>query len=198
MITFTSNKYTAPCVGNSGGVARAWVFDPADFTWTQAAATAANPLPPYTAVALMAGATLVGGSGFYNIPFYYLTADYKATHSRKNTTNKWAHQFSCMMPQINKDLTEFIANMQAVGTCSSLGLVIEDYNGTITVVGEGYVNGTPIPALWRMLMDGTEETTGTAIDDDNGVKLVIKGDYNRKAVQFTGGLAAILALVETV
>lgn len=198
MLSITNNKYTAPCTSNSGGIARAWLFDPMDFTWTQAAATAANPLPPYTAVALMAGATLVGGSGFYPIPFYYLTAEYKATQSRKLTANKWAHQFSCVMPQINSGLTEFIANAQTAGTCSSLGLVIEDYNTTITVVGEGVVNGVVIGALWRLLMDGTEEQTGKAIDDDNSVTFMLKGDYNRKAVQFTGGLAAILALQETV
>ena len=197
MITITLAKYVNPCVANSGGISRAWVFDPADFTWTQAAGTAGAPLPPYTAVALSAGATLVGGSGFYPIPFYYLTAQYKATHSRKNTANKWTHTFSCFLPGINASLTEFIGNLQNASTCSSLGLLIEDYNGVFTVVGEGIVNTLPIPGLWRMLMDGSDEDTGKAIDDDNGVMLSIKGDYNRKAVQYIGSLASIIALQET-
>jgi hypothetical protein len=198
MLTVTSNKYTPACNANSGGVSRAWIFDPADFTWTQAAATAANPLPPYTAVALVSGATLAGGSGFYPIPFYYLTASYKATHTRKNTANKWTHTFSCMLPQMSSGLTEYIANIQSASTCSSIGLLIEDYNGIFTVIGEGVVNGTAIAQLWRMLMDGTEEDTGKNIDDDNAVTLVIKGDYNRKAVQYTGTLDSIVALQETV
>jgi len=198
MLSITLAKHNASCNANSGGVSRAWLFDPADFTWTQASATAADPLPPYTAVALSTGATLVGGSGFYPINFYYLSASYKATHSMKNSANKWTHEFSCFLPQISSDLTGYIANIQATSTCASVGLVIEDFNGTITIVGEGVINANPIPGVWRMLMDGSSEETGKALDDENGVNLVIKGDYNRKAIQFTGGLSSILALVETV
>lgn len=197
MLSITNNKYVAPCLGNSGGISNAWVFDPADFTFTQAAGTASNPLAPYTAVALMAGATLVGGSGFYPVPFYYLTGSYKATHSKKNTSNVWAHELSFFMPRINSGLTEFIANLQAASSCSSLGWIIEDYNQTVTVLGEMNVGGVPIP-LWRMLMDGSTEETGKSMEDDNGATVMIKGTYTRKAVQFTGGIAAIIALQETV
>jgi hypothetical protein len=198
MLSITLAKDPLNCIANSGGVSRAWVFDPADFTWTQAAATAALPYPPYTAIALMTGATLTGGSGFYPINFYYLTAEKKSGQSRKNTSNKWAHQFSCLLPYENSALINFIGTLQAASTCSSLGLVIEDYNGNITIMGEQFVGGNPIPALWRMLMDGTEITSGKQIEDDNAVTLMIKGDYIRPAIQFTGGLSAILALAETV
>jgi len=95
MLSIALTKHNPACNSNSGGVSRAWVFDPADFTWTQAAPSTGIPYPPYTAVALMSGATLAGGSGFYPINFYYLTAQYKYPHSRKNTSNTWAHQFSC-------------------------------------------------------------------------------------------------------
>lgn len=198
MLTITNHKYVATCAANSGGISRLWVFDPADFTWTQAAATAANPLPPYTAVALMAGATLVGGSGFYKVPLYYLTGMYKAVQSRKNTSNVWSHELSFTLPQMSIELTEFIANLQAAANCSSLGWLICDYNGVFTVLGEQFVGGVAIPGLWRMLMDGTEETTGKALEDDNASTIVIKGNYNRKAVQYTGSLASIVALEETV
>lgn len=198
MLSITLAKHSAACNANSGGISRAWLFDPADFSWTQAAATSAAPLPPYTAVALASGATLTGGSGFYPISFYYLSADYKATHSRKNSANKWMHEFSCFLPQESSDLTNYIANMQAASTCSSLGILLQDYNGTFTVLGEGVVNGNPVNQVWRMLMDGTTDATGKAIDDDNGVQLVIKGEYNRKAIQYTGTLASIVALQETV
>lgn len=198
MLTITLAKHNPSCNSNSGGISRAWVADPADFTWTQAAATAAVPYAPYTAVALSAGATLVGGSGFYPINFYYQTAQVKSTHSRKNTSNTWAHQFSCYLAQENSDLINFIGTLQQASTCSSLMIVVEDSNGNIFVYGEAVVNGNPITAIWRMLMDGSEADTGKVFEDDNGISLMVKGNYIRPAIQFTGGLAAIIALQETV
>jgi hypothetical protein len=187
MLSVTVSKYVPSCIPNSGGISRAWVFDPADFDFTYAAGTG------YTAVALMGGATILGGSGFFPIKFNYLEGQYKASHTFKGSSNKWAHSISLQVAYIGQELADFLTDMQTASTCGSLAFVLELNNGKVIVIGESNVNSAVIPNF-RFVMDGTEADSGKAFDDNNGAQLMFKGDYTRAAYEFTGGVAAIIAL----
>jgi len=188
MLSVSITGYAPPCSNNSGGISRAWVFDPADMDFTQATET-----DPYTAVALVAGATVVGGSGFKPIKFDYLEAEHKAVQSLKGSSNKWAHTLALQVPQHGQKLSEFLLKQSIASSCGSLGFVIEQNNGKVIVIGESVVNASTIP-VFRIVMDGTEDGSGKAFDDVNGAKLMYKGDYSRPAWEYTGGIDAIIAL----
>lgn len=188
MLTIQVSGYTKPCESNSGGISRAWVFDPADFDFTQATAS-----DPYTAVALAAGATIIDGSGFFPIGFDYLEGELKAPQTGKGSSNKYAHSLMLQVPVMGQELTKFLLDMQKASACSSLGFIVECNNGKVMVLGERVVNGGTIP-FFRVVMDGTEVESGKAMDDHNGAKLMFKGDYTRPLHEFTGGVDAIIAL----
>ena len=196
MIQIQVTGYTKPCTPNSGGVSRVFVFDPADFNWTQAAATAPG-LGAYTAVALRAGATILTGSGFFEVGFDYLEGQYKAGHNAKGSSQKWAHTLTLEVPELCQNLASFFYGMQAALTCASLGFVIVQNNGHILIMGEKYVNAAELPAVFRVIMDGSEADSGKVFDDPNGGKLMVKGDYIRPLIEYTGGLATITALLGT-
>lgn len=187
MLSVSLSKYTPDCVQNSGGISRAWVFDPADFDFTLVSGAG------YTAVALVAGATVLGGSGFFPIKFNYVEGQYKATQSMKGTSVKYAHSLSLQVSIVGQTLAEFLIDMQKASSCNSLGFIIEMNNGKVIVIGESVVNSEVIP-FFRVVMDGTELDGGKAFDDNNGATLMFKGDYSRPAYEFTGGVAAIIAL----
>lgn len=196
MLLVQVSGYTKQCEPNSGGISRIFVFDPADMDFTQSAITAPG-LAPYTAVALMAGATILGGSGFFEIGFDHMEADLKAPHSVKGSSQKFTHTLSMQIPGESQRLTNFLYAMMSALMCTSLGFVVVYNNGKIKVMGEKIVNAAELPALFRVIMDGTEIDSGKAMDDPNGAKVVFKGDYNRPLNEFTGGLSAILALKGT-
>ena len=192
MLAVQVSGYTKPCVPNTGGISRVWVFDPADLDYTQGA----SPNNSYTAVALIGGATILGGSGFFAIGFDYLSGQYKAPQSVKGSSIKFAHELSLHLPSLDNDLTNFMLTMMNALACASLGFVIEQNNGHILVIGEQSVNGETIP-LFRIQMDGTSVDSGKAFDDENGATVMFKGDYSRPAYEFTGGIDAIIALQGT-
>lgn len=196
MLSIQVTGYTKQCVPNSGGISRVFVFDPVDFDWTQSGITVPG-LAPYTAVALRGGATLLGGSGFFEIGFDYLEAEHKAPQSVKGSSQKWAHSLSLQLPYDNQRLTNFLYAMMAALTCTSLGFVIVYNNSVIKIMGERYVNAAELTAIFRVIMDGSEVDSGKAMDDPNGAKVMFKGDYNRPLNEFTGGIGAITALAGT-
>lgn len=191
MLTIQVEGYIKPCAPNTGGVSRVWVFDPADFDWTGIAGDF-----EYTAVALVAGATILGGSGFFPVQFDYLEGELKAPQSVKGSSNKYANSLALQVPVNGKELSKFIATMQQATACSSLGFVIEQNNSKVMIMGESIVNGGTIP-FFRIIMDGTEIDTGKAFDDPNGAKLMFKGDYGRPLCEFTGGVDVIIGLQGT-
>lgn len=187
MLKITNAKYTPACGTNSGGISRVWNFDPADMDFTY------TPGTGYTAVGLVAGATVLGGSGFFPIAFNQYEADYKGPQTIKGTSVKYAHALSLQVSFIGQKLTDFLEKMDTASSCYGVGFVIEFNNGTIIVVGENVVDGASIP-LWRMRHDGSDTDSGKAFDDNNGGTLMFKGDYSRPAREFTGGVTAIIAL----
>jgi hypothetical protein len=188
MLSVTVAKYIPSCEPNSGGISRAWVFDPADFDFTKPGATS-----EYTAVALAGSATILGGSGFFPIKFNYLEGQLKSPQTMKGTSVKYAHSLSLQVPEMGKELTDFLIKMQKASSCGSLAFIVEQNNGRVMVLGESIVNADVIPNF-RVVMDGTELDGGKAFDDANGATLMFKGDYTRPLCEFTGGVAAIIAL----
>jgi hypothetical protein len=190
MLAVTVGKYTPVCATNAGGVSRIWTFDAADFDFTY------TPGTGYTAVALMAGATVVGGSGFFPINFNYLEAEYKAPQTIKGTSVSYMHTLTLQVSTLSEELTDFMIKMQTASACGDLGFIIQLNNGTILVIGESIVNGDKLPR-YRIIMDGSEMASGKAFDDNNGAALSFKGSFSKPAHVFTGGLAAIEALEAT-
>jgi len=192
MLSIPLTGFLKDCNPNQGGISRIWVADPADFNFTQAGAT-----DPYTAVALNSGATVAGGSGFFKVDFTYLEATYKAAQSVKGTQNKVSHTLTAQLPKISDGLNAFLFQAMEAAYCSALLVVMQFNTGVIKVMGEAWVNAAPIPAVFRIVMDGTEEDSGKNYDDFSGANVSFKGDYWRPAFTFTGGLAAITALEAT-
>lgn len=197
MLSIQVSGYTKQCDPITGGVSRVFVFDPADMDWTQGAITAPG-LAAYTAVGLHGGATILGGSGFFEIGFDYLEGDYKGTPSVKGSSQKYTHQLTLHLPEMSQRLTNFIFAMQSALTCTSLGFVIVLNTGKIFIMGEKIVNAAELAAVFRVIMgDGGEIGSGKAMDDPQGATVVFKGDYGRPLNEFTGGIAAITALAGT-
>ena len=189
MLSGVAIKYDPTCINNAGGISRAWLFDAADFDFT----TGVDPAT-YSAVALMAGATLIGGSGFHPIKFNHLEGEYKATHTQNtNSSNEYAHTVSLQVQILGSELTNFMDLNQKLSACGRLGIVLELNNGKIIVIGESIVNAVVLP-VFKVRLDGTELGSGKGWGDNNGATLSFKGMYNRAAYEFTGGSSAIIAL----
>lgn len=91
MLSFKIRPLSKTCKSTSGGVARIWIFDPEDFTFTQAADDPITGPQPYTAVALRSFGTggtatattasnavtaitvTAGGSGYTSAPTITIT-----------------------------------------------------------------------------------------------------------------------------
>lgn len=178
MLSIPVIGYVKPCTPNSGGISRVWVFDPEDMDFTYVPGSAI-----YSAVALRAGATILGGSGFFPIGFDYLEGRVQSAQSAKGSSNKWANTLELEVPFFGKELALFLESMQQATSCSSLGFILEQNNGKVVVMGEKYVNSATIP-FFRVIMDGTKADGGKAYDDPNGAALMFKGDYSRPLYEY--------------
>jgi hypothetical protein len=187
MLAITVAGYTAACGPVSGGVSRIWVFDPADFDFTQAGAK-----DPYTAVARRAGATSVGGAKMFPITFAEEEAELKFTKTTGIVSNKYEHSVEATLPNLSNDITEFMMVMDEGGVCAGLGLIIELNSGKIFVMGERYVNASAMKRFKVKLTDATGQS-GKKWDDLNGANVIFKGNFDRGLLEFTGGAAAIIA-----
>ena len=192
MLSIQTTGYLKACSPNHGGISRIWIGDPQDFNFTQA-----EPNGPYMAVSLNAGASIVGGSGFYKVDFTYLEGTYKSNQSVKGTQNKVSHTLTCQLPTMSTRLNDFLMTAMAATYCTGLLVVMQFNTGVIKVMGEAVVNSMPIPAVFRVIMDGTEEDSGKAYDDFSGANVSFKGDYWRFAMVFEGGVEGITALEAT-
>jgi hypothetical protein len=193
MLCIRLKSFDRACQATSGGVSRVWIFDRDDFNWTQAADDADGSKGVYTAVALRAGATLIGGSGFFPVDFQYLEAEYKYAQSKKGASVKYEHSLEMMLPDIGQFITTWNNKVDAAGACCGIGILVELYSGKMLVLGEKWVNAASIPE-WRMAQDGSTATSGKLTDDENGQTTILKGDYVRSAYEYTGGVASITAL----
>lgn len=188
MLCFNAKGYVRTCAGVSGGVSRIWIFDPADFDWTLAQADA----PAYSVVARRSGATAEGGACMYPVVFQDKEANYQFAHSVTGCAVRYEHTLNLQLPQLSGSLTRFLQYLDAAGCCCGLGFVIELNDGKIFVMGERYVGGAPIP-LFKVRQDGTTGDTGKLFSDFNGANVVMKADYSRALLEYSGGISAIVA-----
>lgn len=182
MLCVTLTAYKRACSGVTGGLSRLWVFDPADFDFTQAKTD-----DPYTVVARRMGAAT---AKMYPIKFQFKEAERTWKQSVKSCSVKYEHEIKAQLPQLSNDLTVFLKTLDSAGCCCGLGFVIQHNDGKIFVMGEKYVNATSIP-FFEVKMDGSDGASGKLYDDFNGANMVIKGDYSRELYEFTGGASAI-------
>lgn len=181
------------CGGTTGGVSDAAIFDPSDFNFTQAAAVS-GVAQPYTAIALRAGATAVGGAKVFLINFQQDEAEYTWKQSVKGCSVKYEHQLTLQLNNNSQDLTTFLQSLDAAGCCCGLGVIIRLNSGKIFVMGEKYVGGSAIPRF-TIKQDGSDGTSGKLFDDANVGNLILKGSYTRPLYEYTGTWASIEALM---
>jgi hypothetical protein len=187
MLCVTLKSYTKPCGGVSGGVSRIWVFDPTDFNFTQVAKN-----DPYTVIALRDGATAAAGAKIFPINFQRKEAEFKFKHTITGCSVKYEFDISAQLPGLTNDLTAYLMSLDTAGCCCGLGLIIELNTGVVLVIGERYVNASLIP-YFEVKMDGTDGTSGKKFEDFQGANVMFKGEYNRPAFEYTGGINSLIA-----
>jgi len=196
MLCIKLKSFDRACGPTTGGVSRIWIFDREDFNFTQAATDANGDKPVYTAVALRAGATADDGALMFPIKFEAKEAEYKYAQSRKGSSVKYEHSLEFLLPDLGHFITQWNEKVDAASVCCGIGLIVELNSGKIIVLGEKYVNAAPITD-WKIEQNGSSGTSGKLYDDVNGQTTALKGDYKRGAYEYSGGVAAIVAL-ETV
>jgi hypothetical protein len=192
MLCVNLKKYTRPCLGVTGGISRIWIFDPADFDFTQAAAIDGQA-QPYTAIARRAGATAANGGNMFPVVFQYQEANRSWKHAVNGCSVMYSHEVKAQLPQLSHELTVFLKSLDSAGCCCGLGLIIEHNDGKIFVMGEKFVNAVQIP-FFLVKMDGSDGDSGKKFNDFNGANVLFKSDYSRDLYEFNGGSAAINAL----
>ena len=185
MLCVTLTAYTRPCGGVSGGVSNIWIFDPSDFNFTQTAAGDA-----YTVAARRTGATAVGGALMFPVKFQSKESEFKFKHTVNGCSVKYEFEMSAQLPDLSNDLTNFLSALDSAGCCCGLGIAVLFNTGKLFIIGEKYVNDSLIP-YFEVMMNGTEGGSGKKFEDFNGANVMFKGEYNRMAREFTGGVSVI-------
>lgn len=193
MLAIKLKKFDRECAPTSGGVSRLWIFDRDDFDFTQGVADADGNKPPYTAIALRAGATADGGGLLFKVLFEYKTAEYKYSQSLTGSSVKYEHSLEMLLPDIGHFITQWNERVDSASACNGIGMIIELNSGKIIVIGEKYVNGDPIRE-WRIVQNGSSATSGKLFEDPNGQTTVLTGDFYRSAYEYSGTVASLLAL----
>ncbi|MFB6453714.1 hypothetical protein ACE38W_00460 [Chitinophaga sp. Hz27] len=186
-VKLKDNKRT--CTGVSGGISNAVLFDPADFNFTQT-----TPDDGYSAIALREGATAAGGAKMFDFQFQINEAERKVKVSRKGPSVKYEHELSLQVPQLSQDRTTFFQMLDAGSTCCGVGMILRHNDGKIFVIGERFVNDEEI-TKFLLQHDGSDGGSGKQFDDFNGMNVVLKANYTRELVEFTGAWSAITALM---
>lgn len=187
MLCVTLSSYVRTCSAVSGGISDIMLFDPSDFTFTQASLTA-----PYTAIATRPGASIATDILMFPISFTENEADRTWKQTRKGCSTKYDHEVHAQLPQLSDALTTFLQSMDAAGCCCGLGIIIRHNDGKIFVMGEKYVGANAIPKF-TVTMDGSDGTSGKLFDDFNGANVLFKGPYSRELREYTGTWATLLA-----
>lgn len=193
MLCITLKAFDRPCAPTSGGVSRVWIYDRDDFNFTQGAADADGNKPQYSAIALRAGAIPADGALLFPVTFQVKEAEYRYTQSLNGPSVKYEHILEMLLPDIGHFITQWNEKIDAAAACCGIGLIVELNSGKILVLGEKYVNGTPIRD-WRIGQNGSTGTSGKLYEDPNGQTTLLTGDFFRGAYEYSGGVAALIAL----
>jgi hypothetical protein len=139
------------------------------------------------------GATAAGGGKLYPVNFMPETGEYSFDNpNTENYSVKYEHTFTGQLLNLSQDLTNYLATLNQGGACCGLGVIMELNNGKILVMGESYVAGSAIkPFRIKMSNKGG---SGKKYEDFNGTEVSFNGAYVRPLYEYTGGVAALLAL----
>lgn len=196
MLNVVFQKYTKTCTSVAGGISRIWLYDPADFNWTETS-TGTPPVltvKKYSAIVRQAGATFAGGARMFSIPIIpeeSLRTGKQA--SRKGCGTRWEHEVTFQLAQLTGELEGYLQNLADASCCAGIGLVIEHFDGKLFSAGEMFVNTVSIPTF-KMYMDGTETESGKVMDDFNGATVKIKGAYTRELREISVAVSVIIGL----
>jgi hypothetical protein len=180
------------CGSNTGGITRFWLFDPQDITFTQASATTGIPYPPYTAIALVSGAPT--GAGLSRFDIVPGSGELKTSQSASKMTNIWNFDVSGECAVMSNSMVNALVNAGTGVSGYGVGVIVEDNNGNIWVMGELFIGTAQLSKIFKMMLDGTELATGKDYGDYNGATVSLKGKYVRPAIQYTGTLASVQSL----
>lgn len=192
MLCVQLGGFKRQCQPSSSGVAKAGIFDPNDFDFTQAVPTA-GVIQPYSALALTTGASGTGGGSANGAKIY--TVDFEpnqAQYTYKRADGRFAsyeHEFKAQLLGLSQDLTNFYMMLDAASYCCGIGLVLWMYNGKVFVVGESSVNGNAI-APFLMLNSTSDGDSGKAFADFSGGNLDLKGTYSRPPIELQAAAGA--------
>lgn len=192
MLCITLKAFNRICAPTTGGVSRVWIFDRDDFNFTQGAAVNGD-LPAYSAIALRAGADPGAGALLFPVTFETKTAEYRYTQSLTGSSVKYEHILEMLLPDIGHFITNWNEKVDAAAACCGIGIIVELQSGKILVLGEKYVNAASIRE-WKIGQNGSTGTSGKLFEDPNAQTTLLTGDYSRGAYEFSGGVAAIVAL----
>lgn len=178
------------CIGVSGGIAQIFLFDNADFDFTQAAPVS-GVIQPYTAVADLSA----GAGKFYGVNFQRNEAEYTFDQSSKGGYfTKYTHKLNFNAPDLSMLTTQWNKLVDLAGECCGIGIVIVLNSGRILIMGEGSVNTAGLAIPFFCYQDGSKGTSGKKFDDMNANSVQLNGDYTRSLIEYTGGIASIIAL----
>ena len=183
-------KYApATCAVVPGGIAQIFIFDSTIFDFTQAAPTG-GVIAPYTAI------TDLGSSDkLYPVKFQRMKAKY--TYKQSNTDGvspSYEHSLHFSVPNLNQLNAQWSTLVDATGYCCGVGVIMILNSGVILVMGEGSVNTNPLTVPFYVYQDGSAGDTGEKMQDTNSAQIVLKGEYNRPLIQYTGAASTITAL----
>lgn len=177
------------CTVKPGGISQIYLFDSTLLDFTQAAPVS-GVTQPYTAITDLGTSTKI-----YGVQFARMQAQYQAT--QKNTTGinaGYEHTLTFPVPDLSMLSTQWSILADNQGYCCGIGLVIIFNSGRIFIMGESSVNGVGLAYPFYTWQDGSKADSGKKADDMNAYTAVIKGEYNRLLIEYTGTLASIIAL----
>lgn len=188
MLCVSLKNFVRICAPTSGGISDIVIFDPEDFNFTQAAATA-GALPPYSAISRRTGVNGPNGVVF-PISFTREEAEWTWKQTVKGCNVKYEHAFNFQLPENSHELTNFLQALDAASCCCGLGMIIRLSGGNIFIAGEKYVNASAIPRF-TILNSGSSGSTGKLYDDFNGGNIILTGPFSRNLYEYSGAWSTI-------
>ncbi len=185
MLCTVLQGYTPACGNLSGGISRIFVGDPKDFDFTHNGTD-----EDYTAIALAPTST----GTLFPVDIVEDESEFKETTTLGSTSIKFENTLTAQIRHLSQAGNEFLLALMSASLCCGLLVVIETNNGEIFVMGESLVNSASIPRF-KVKLTAAEATTGKLFEDFNGANITLQGNYSRGARTFSGGIAAIEAML---
>ena len=139
----------------------------------------------------------------YPVNFQRYEAEYTAKQSSKaGFYTKYEHQISCVSPDLSMLQTQWNMLVDKAGACCGVGVIIVLNSGKIFIMGERFLfavgDSTIITEMKCPLVayqDGSTATSGKKFDDANASTIVIKGEWMKSLVEFTGSINELIPYI---